>query len=182
MKTIRQLDPRQSQTAGPTPYILHMKNHLPSLVALAAIGLFSACSKAPQAPPAPKTPEKTFEITADDQMKFSVTSIDAKAGQTIAVTLKNAGTMPKVSMGHNFVLLDKGVDAAKFVEASQTQMANDFIAPEFKNKVLAHTKLLGPGESDTIVFTVPRIPSPYTFICSFPGHFAIGMKGTLNVQ
>jgi azurin len=159
-----------------------MKTHLIHLASFIAIGLFGACSKAPKTPPAPKTPEKTFEISANDQMKFDVTALEAKAGQTIAVTLKNIGTMPKVSMGHNFVLLDKNVDPAKFVEASQTQMANEFIAPEMKNKVLAHTKLLGPGESDTIVFTVPRIPGPYTFICSFPGHYAIGMKGVLTVQ
>jgi len=73
-------------------------------------------------------------------------------------------------------------DPMKFVEASQTSMGADFIGPDVKNKVLAHTKLLGPGESDTISFAAPRKPGVYTYICSFPGHYTIGMKGTLTVQ
>jgi azurin len=132
--------------------------------------------------PDPNLPEKKVEISANDQMKFDVTAIDAKPGQKVTVTLKNIGTMPKVSMGHNFVLLNPSVDPPKFVETSQMHMAHDFIAPELQSQVIAHTKLLGPGETDTISFAAPRKPGAYTYICSFPGHFAIGMKGILTVQ
>ena len=38
-------------------------------------------------------------------MKFSVTEIRGKPGESLSVTLVNVGTMPKLSMGHNFVLL-----------------------------------------------------------------------------
>jgi azurin len=85
-------------------------------------------------------------------------------------------------MGHNFVLLEKDMDPPKFIEASQTHMGSDFIAPELKAKVIAHTALIGPGESATISFAAPKEPGAYTYICSFPGHYAIGMKGTLTVQ
>jgi azurin len=140
-------------------------------------------AKAAQAEaPDPNLPEKKVEITGNDQMKFDVVAIAAKPGQKITVTLKNLGTMPKVSMGHNFVLLKPDVDPAKFVEAGQMHMARDFIAPEMESQVIAHTKLLGPGETDTISFAAPRKPGAYTYICSFPGHFAIGMKGILTVQ
>jgi azurin len=61
-------------------------------------------------------------------------------------------------------------------------MGKDYIAPEFANKVLANTKLLGPGESDTVSFAAPRKAGDYTYICSFPGHLAIGMKGALSVK
>jgi azurin len=132
--------------------------------------------------PDPNLPEKKVEITGNDQMKFDVVAIEAKPGQKVTVTLKNLGTMPKVSMGHNFVLLKPGIDPAKFVEAGQMHMAHDFIAPEMQSQVIAHTKLLGPGETDTISFAAPRQPGTYTYICSFPGHFAIGMKGVLTVQ
>src|SRR5438067_12696910 len=127
-------------------------------------------------------PSQTITMTADDKMKFDTTTITAKPGERIAVTLNNTGTMPKASMGHNFVLLDKTQDPVKFVDAGQTHFGQDHIAPELTNKVLAHTKLLGPAETDTVTFNAPRIPGPYTFICSFPGHFAVGMKGTLTVQ
>jgi azurin len=176
----------------------------PSLaIAFAILVLVSACSKAPESEttsaadqtttggassaPAkveadPSIPELKVEISGNDQMKFDKTSIEAKPRQKVTVTLKNVGTMPKVSMGHNFVLLTKDMDPAKFVEASQMQMANEYIAPELKDKVLASTKLLGPGESDTISFAAPAEPGDYTYICSFPGHFAIGMKGVLSVK
>jgi len=160
--------------------------------------LFAACDNQPAASgadsggasakqtqaeaPDPNLPEKTVEISANDQMKFDVVAIDAKPRQKVTVTLKNLGTMPKVSMGHNFVLLNPAVDPPKFVEASQMQMAHDFIAPEMASQVIAHTKLLGPGESDTISFAAPGKPGAYAYICSFPGHFAIGMKGVLTVQ
>lgn len=115
-------------------------------------------------------------------MKFDVTAIEAKPGQKVTVTLKNGGSMPKLSMGHNFVLLIADADVNKFVEAGTPHMGKEYIAPEMANNVIAHTKLLGPGESDTISFAAPRKPGAYPYICSFPGHAAIGMKGVLTVQ
>lgn len=172
-----------------------MKTNISSLAVVTAFTLFAACSKAPETVEQPKTlatasqptadaslGEKKVEITGNDQMKFDVATIEAKPSQKVSVTLKNVGTMPKMSMGHNWVLLQQGVDPAKFVEASQMHMANEYIAPEMKDKVLAHTKLLGPGESDTVTFVAPSTPGDYVYICSFPGHFAIGMKGVLKVQ
>ena len=127
-------------------------------------------------------PETKVDIAGNDQMKFDVTAIEAKPGQKVTVTLRNIGTMPKISMGHNFVLLANDIDPAKFIEASGIHMGRDFIAPELDGKVIAHTKLLGPGESDTVSFAAPRTPGAYTFICSFPGHCALGMRGVLTVQ
>jgi azurin len=49
-------------------------------------------------------------------------------------------------------------------------------------RVLASTKLLGPGESHTVRFYAPTKPGRYVFICSFPGHFQVGMKGELIVE
>jgi azurin len=178
---------------------LNMKTTLPSLLAIAALTLMAACNKAPETAadksaspaataaatpeaPDPNLPEKKVEITGNDLMKYDVTAIEAKPGQKVTVTLKNVGSAPKVSMGHNFVLLVPDQDPAKFVEASVPYLGKDAIAPELLNKVIAHTKLLGPGESDTVSFAAPRKPGTYNYICSFPGHFAIGMKGTLTVQ
>ena len=46
--------------------------------------------------------------------------------------------------------------------------------------MVAHTKLLGGGESDEITFTAPAA-GEYPFICTFPGHFAI-MQGVMTVK
>jgi azurin len=47
--------------------------------------------------------------------------------------------------------------------------------------VIAHTGLVGPGETVEVTFKAPAAGT-YTFLCSFPGHFAAGMKGTLVVK
>lgn len=149
-------------------------------------GAGSATSAQPSQPAKrtadPNLPEVKVEMTGNDQMKFSVVAIEAKPNQKVTVTLKNVGTMPKLSMGHNFVLLERDMDPQKFMETSAVHMGTEFIAPELKSKVIANTKLLGPGESDTISFPAPSTPGEYVYLCSFPGHYAIGMKGTLTVK
>jgi azurin len=116
-------------------------------------------------------------------MKFSVTEITAKPGENLSVTLVNTGTTPKFSMGHNWVLLAAGVDAQAFVVGSAEAVTTDYIpGPPLKAQVLAATKLLGPKERDTVTFTAPTAPGRYEFVCSFPGHFQVGMRGVLIVQ
>ncbi len=138
----------------------------------------SGCSRAPEAPP------KTVEIHAGDKMRFDVTAFEAKPGQKISVTLKNVGTTPKFSMGHNFIMLDRSVNVGNvstFLDKASTEAAHDYVPPDSKD-VLAHTKLLGPGESDTVTFNAPQIPGEYLYLCSFPGHYSQGTKGFMTVK
>lgn len=138
----------------------------------------AGCSRVPEAPP------KTVEINADDKMKFDVTAFEAKPGQKISVTLKNVGTTPKFSMGHNFLLLDRTVNtgnAQAFLDKASTEAAHDYVPPGAK-EVLAHTKLLGPNETDTVTFNAPYVPGEYLYLCSFPGHFTQGTKGFMTVK
>ncbi len=65
--------------------------------------------------------------------------------------------------------------------AAATQARYAYLPPQFAASVLAASKLLGPGESETIEFTAPGLPGKYDFVCSFPGHAQAGMKGTLTV-
>ena len=41
--------------------------------------------------------------------------------------------------------------------------------PQGDDRVLAHTKLLAPGESEEIRFAAPAVGT-YQFLCTFPGH------------
>jgi azurin len=84
-------------------------------------------------------------------------------------------------MAHNFVLLAKNTDPAKFIEAGQSETATDYIARVQTSRVLAKTKLTGPGETDTITFRAPSVPGPYDYVCTFPGHYVSGMKGVMTV-
>ena len=124
---------------------------------------------------------RAIEITGNDAMMFSVTEIVAKPGETLRVTFRNVGKMPKQAMSHNWVLLkpmSEGEVNAFGLAASSKAPA---YLPEDRSAVLAHTKMLGGGESDQIEVKVPATPGVYPFVCTFPGHFAI-MKGRLVVQ
>jgi azurin len=126
---------------------------------------------------------RAIEITANDTMKFSVTEITAKSGEALSVTLVNLGTTPKFSMGHNWVLLAPMPDVQPFLVAAAEAVTTDFVpgGPQ-KANVLAATKLLGPKERDTVTFTAPTKPGRYEFVCSFPGHYQVGMRGVLIVE
>ncbi len=49
--------------------------------------------------------------------------------------------------------------------------------------MIAATKLLGGGESDSVKVDVSKLKAgeTYSFFCSFPGHAGL-MKGTLQVK
>ena len=115
-------------------------------------------------------------------MKFNITEIHAKPGEALAVTLTNEGTVPKFSMGHNWVLLAAGTDLNAFAGEAATAAATEYVPASFKDRVLAATKLLGPKESSTALFYAPTKPGRYPFLCAFPGHMQVGMKGELIVE
>ncbi len=120
-----------------------------------------------------------IRLTGDDQMRFDKKEIRVRAGQTVRLTLVHGGKMAKNVMGHNFVLLTPGTDINQFGQEAVKAAENDYI-PENTAQVIAHTKMLGGGESTTIEFTAPEAGT-YDFICSFPGHYAI-MRGKFIVQ
>lgn len=119
-------------------------------------------------------------ISGNDQMQYDKNELRVKAGQKVRLTLTHSGTMAKNAMGHNWVLLKEGVDLAGFGQKASTAMDNDYIPESEEGNIIAHTKMLGGGESDTIEFTAPA-KGTYDFLCSFPGHYAL-MKGKFIVE
>jgi azurin len=144
----------------------------------AAASAVVACASMAVAAPA----GRLVEITGNDQMKFSVTSIAAKPGELLHVRLKSVGTLPKIVMAHNFVLLAKGTDATAFANAAALAATTAYIPAQFKAKVLASTALAGPGETVDVTFKAPAVAGKYVYLCSFSGHFVAGMKGVLVVK
>ncbi len=125
--------------------------------------------------------EGVIVIEGNDQMKFNKTEIRVKAGQKVKLTLKHVGKMDKAVMGHNWALLTKDADVATVGNAAATAADNDYIPADMADKFIAHTKMIGGGESDTIEFDAPTEPGTYTFMCTFPGHYAL-MKGQFIVE
>ncbi|HZJ18918.1 MAG TPA: plastocyanin/azurin family copper-binding protein [Pricia sp.] len=117
-----------------------------------------------------------------DQLRFSVEKIEAAPGQKITVKLSNDTKFPAVAMSHNFVLLKQSADAKAFDKASTQHADNGYLAPELEDQIIAHTGMAGGGETVEVTFNAPEKPGEYIYICTFPGHFAAGMKGTLTVK
>lgn len=145
-----------------------------------------AATTASTTPPpvaAPAAPVAAIiEITANDSMKFNLTRFEVSAGQEVKLTLTNLGTMPKVAMGHNLVILKKGTDPKGYADAAIMAVATEYVPAALADQVLTHTKLLGPKQSDEITFKAPTEPGEYPFLCTFPAHFLSGMKGVMVVK
>ena len=125
---------------------------------------------------------RTVELVGTEQMKYDVTTIPAKRGEQLRVRLTAKGTMPKIVMAHNFVLLKLGANQVKFITAGAQSRETDFIPDDMKDQVIAKTPLAGAGETVDVTFKVPNAAGEYPFVCTFPGHFQAGMKGNLVVK
>lgn len=131
---------------------------------------------------------RTITITAVETpvMKWDVTKIAAKPGETLRIVLKAVGAMPKIAAAHNFVLLKGGLkesDVVAFTNEGIMAAATSYIPAAKKAWVLASTpQLIGAGETTEVTFKAPTAPGTYPYLCTFPGHYQTGMKGMLTVQ
>lgn len=149
--------------------MLVMKNFL----AFAALGLSGALVHADQ----------KITISGNDTMQFDVKEFSVKAGETVEIDFKNIGNLPKIAMGHNLVILKKGVAAITFGQKvlGLGATAVNPLPEAAMEDVLAATQLLGPSESETLSFIAPEEAGSYEYVCTFPGHFAM-MRGVMTVK
>ena len=124
-----------------------------------------------------------ISITGNDQMQFSIREFEVKTGEEVEIEFKNIGKLPKIAMGHNLVILKKGISAIAFggKAASSGANATNALPDSVKSDVFAYTKLLGPGEKEVLKFKAPLESGVHQFLCSFPGHYAI-MRGVMTVK
>ena len=117
-------------------------------------------------------------LNSFDNMIYDKNKIEVNSGKNIVLTLNHKGKVSKEFMGHNFVLLKKGVNVDEYARKAVLAKSNDYIPNS--DETIAYTKMLGGGESTTISFSTPEA-GIYTYICSFPGHYMM-MRGELIVN
>jgi azurin len=137
-----------------------------------------ALSSASRADP----PARLIKITAQESLHWDVNEITAQPGERLRVALTAVGSMPKIAMAHDFVLLAPGTDVKAFLAAGATMPQSDYIAPSSKDKILVKSPFAGAGETVYANFTAPAKPGKYDYVCTFPAHAASGMRGTLIVK
>src|SRR5690606_14722134 len=102
-----------------------------ALLPIMAAGLLVGCGKkdeakddAPAASQSAQTaaPAATAPIvvTGNDQMQFSLKTIEVAAGAPVVLVFQNVGTMAKEVMGHNLTILNSGVSVADFGTKAMT--------------------------------------------------------------
>ena len=122
-------------------------------------------------------------IEGNDAMQFNQKEIVVdKTCKEFTVTLKHTGKLQAAQMGHNWVLTKTADMDGVAKDGMAAGAANNYIK-EGDERVLAHTKVIGGGESDSTTIDVSKLAAgeDYAFFCSFPGHWAI-MKGVLKLS
>ena len=155
----------------------------PATMGMPASASTTAMPAAGGTKPAAVVADCATNIAGNDQMQYDVGSITVPAScSKFTIHLKHAGKMPVTAMGHNVVIAKEsdmqGIDA----DGVSAGVAGDYVKAG-DARVIAHSKLVGGGESTSVSFDTSKIKSggPFVFFCSFPGHAAM-MKGSISVQ
>jgi len=124
----------------------------------------------------------TIKITGNDQMLYDKTEFTVKSGQKVTIEFEHVGKLPKIAMGHNVCVLKPGTALPAFAMKCAPAAASDYIPqdPESKKVIVAHTAMVGGGETTSTTFTAGE-PGTYPYLCTFPGHFA-QMSGKMIVE
>ena len=110
---------------------------------------------------------------------YAQEALEAPAGSIITLTLTNK-TDADDEIGHNWVLVKPGQE--------ESVLANGIAAGDDKDwldvndpGIIAYTALIEGEDSASVTFEAPP-PGTYTYLCTFPEHYAGGMKGTLTIK
>ena len=134
--------------------------------------------------PATTAPPVEVALTIDtaagaEDFHYATEALTAAAGSKITLTLNNL-TNPDDEVGHNWVLVQPGQEESVLASGTAAGDDNDWL-DEDDPGIIAATSLIEGDDSTDVTFDAPP-PGSYPFLCTFPEHFAGGMKGTLTIQ
>ncbi len=118
--------------------------------------------------------------TVREQMRYDTAQLVVEAGKAFEIIFENLDAMP-----HNLLVVKPGT-RQKVAESVQTAKPEKLdkqgraYVPEKDANVIAATKLVEPGQKETIKVNAPSEPGEYEYVCTFPGHWQI-MWGRLSV-
>lgn len=121
----------------------------------------------------------TLQISSiGDDSRFDQEKLEAPTNSKITVVFKNA-SKPEANKQFNWVLTQPGKQLRVVNDGLAEGDTNGYVKPNDPN-VIAYTKLIKGGESDTITFDAPTL-GEYPYVCTFPG-FYTRMRGVLTIK
>lgn len=117
--------------------------------------------------------------TGAKDFRYDNTDLAVKAGAKVKLKFTN-NTDPRDEVGHNWVLVSPGQEAEVIASGKTAGDDKDWLNVD-DPAIIAHTRLIEGGQSNTVRFTAPAAGS-YTYLCTFPEHYAGGQKGTLVIS
>ncbi len=136
-----------------------------SAAAAAPATTTAAATATPAATPSPAAATTDPTITANEYA-FAPTDLTVKAGK-VKLTLKNSGKIV-----HEVVVLktDQAADALKVGSSARVSEKDS----------VGEVSETAPGATKTS--TLDLKPGKYVLVCNIPGHYSLGMRGTLTVK
>ncbi|RMG35872.1 MAG: dehydrogenase, partial [Planctomycetota bacterium] len=116
--------------------------------------------------------------TVPHRMIYDKEQIVVQAGKPVEFRFTNTDNMP-----HNFCITLPGSMEEVGTLAEQTARDPDAMQRQYvprTDKIILASRLLQPGQSQTLLFEVPSTPGVYPYICTYPGHWR-RMYGALYV-
>ncbi|MDB5385756.1 MAG: Auracyanin-A precursor [Planctomycetaceae bacterium] len=116
--------------------------------------------------------------TVVERMIYDKETIIVQAGKPVEFRFTNTDNMP-----HNFAIVRPGSleEIGLLAEATARDAdAKDRHYVPKSDKVLLSSRLLEPGQKQTLSYEVPQKPGVYPYVCTYPGHWR-RMYGALYV-
>jgi len=122
-------------------------------------------------------------ISANDAIQYDKKQLTITSDCTqVELTLTHTGKLPVQSMGHDWVLVKAEDLQAVASDGLTAGLASNYVKKD-DPRVIAHTKVVGGGESATVSFATSALKKgqAYKYECTFPGHNAL-MNGDFIIQ
>ena len=119
--------------------------------------------------------------TVHEQMRYDNARIVVEPGKPFEIILENGDTMP-----HNLFVVNPGLHekigtaASTMTPDKLDKQGRAYSPKEFEKDILAGTKVIEPGQKETIKLNAPTTEGEYEYVCTMPGHFVV-MWGKLIV-
>jgi azurin len=124
-----------------------------------------------------------LEITGNDMIQYDKKQLKVASDCTqVELMLTHSGKLPAASMGHDWVLVKADDMQAVASDGLAAGAANNYVKKD-DARVIAHTKVVGGGESASVTFAMSALKKgqSYKYLCTFPGHNAL-MNGDFIIE